>query len=120
MRGGSVVPLRAQNALRRLFSALRPFRSYKRAVALILSVAVTLTSAPMAPSAWAATPPTFPANAPFEFGHVHADALSVPENLGRIVEWNQPADRSPNGLVIHIQDLHTHAEAQSNISRLIS
>ena len=43
----------------------------------------------------------------------------MPEEWGYVVETWTPTDQRPAGLVIHLQDLHVHPEAQANLSQLI-
>ena len=45
--------------------------------------------------------------------------MAIPERLGRIVETWQPSDHPPSALVVHLQDLHTDAAAQTRLAELI-
>ncbi len=54
----------------------------------------------------------------------HANALSpqeitLPENLGFIVQTYEPPAGSGKKLIIHIQDLHVHYEAQKNLAQIL-
>ncbi|MBN1587736.1 MAG: hypothetical protein JW937_09975, partial [Candidatus Omnitrophica bacterium] len=46
-------------------------------------------------------------------------AFTVPETAGRVVDTFSPQGTAPKRTLIHIQDLHTHSEAQANISALL-
>lgn len=94
--------------------------SSRRGVCVSLALALALTSFP-SPQVWAA--PTSAASAPdvslSDLATLDLAALSVPEELGHVVETWQPQDREPAAVVIHLQDLHTHPEAQQHLSGLV-
>lgn len=83
---------------------------------------MTLASGPV-PHVWAAPTTTAPAESSDitsrHLAQLDLSSLTIPEQLGRVVETWQPQGQVPNGLVIHLQDLHTHPGAQQNLSELI-
>ena len=46
-------------------------------------------------------------------------ALTIPDELGYLLDTWQPEDGRPEGFVVHLQDLHTQPEAQGHIAELI-
>jgi len=52
-------------------------------------------------------------------GQLDLSALHIPERFGRITESWQPEQGPPRGLILHIQDLHTHPSTQFAIADLI-
>ena len=74
-----------------------------RVVALVMAV----TSVPPTP-VWAAP------SAPLDLHR-----LTIPDRLGYLDEVWQPDEGPPQGIVIHIRDLHVHPEAQQHISELL-
>ena len=90
-----------------------------RAVAATLTAALAVTAVPPG-QAWAQPTATTSAHlgllAP---GQLDVATLSIPSDLGQIVETWQPSDRAPAGFVLHIQDLHTHPQTQQQIAALI-
>jgi len=46
--------------------------------------------------------------------------IYIPDSLGRVVEvYQAPSDRGQKKLIVHIQDLHTNAEAQLNEASIL-
>ncbi len=66
--------------------------------------------------AWALHPGQFRAR-PNEF-IFHGKAMIIPSQFGRI--QSQALATRPKGLVLHIEDLHCHAEVQQNIASLLN
>ncbi len=100
---------------------------HKRRLLQILASAVAgvmlATSFPQAPQAWAAIQvavPTGISNTIFDLTALNLDSLNIPEQLGRKIDTWQPDGIVPEGLVIHIQDMHVHPEAQRNIAQILS
>lgn len=48
-----------------------------------------------------------------------AQEVSVPENLGFVVQSYESANSSRKKLIVHIQDLHVHYEAQKNLAQIL-
>ena len=50
---------------------------------------------------------------------ISVDDVVLPERLGRIVETWQPSEQPSQGLVLYIQDAHTHPGAQTSIEEIL-
>lgn len=75
--------------------------------------------------AWATKTDTIPSPigndlsvGPGQSSYVGPSDIHVPPAFGIVKERFQQ-DRAPKGLIVHVQDLHTHYEAHSNIARII-
>ncbi len=94
---------------------IRTVRRLRRALALATAGALCLSSFAGAPQAFAASA------VPSIDIPVDVSSLTIPEQLGHITEAWQPQQPSKaNGLIVYIQDIHTHPEAQAKISELIA
>ena len=112
---------------------VQPAHAWWRGLCFTLAVTVTFSTVPVPPPVWASnSAPTAAAQisssqpAALDLAHLDVASLTVPDTLGHVVERWQPSPNSelstlnsPAKLVIHLQDLHTHAEAQQHLSELI-
>ena len=87
-----------------------------------LATALLLTSFPAAP-AWAQSHDAFSVEFPpislSNLATLDVSRLRIPETLGHVVEAWQPSNQVPNGLIVHLQDLHVQESAQTRLSELI-
>jgi len=101
----------------------RTTTTWQRQLCFTLALALCLTSFPPPSSVWAAghAPLTAIPSDPraFNLAQVDLASLSVPERLGDVIERWQPPGRMPRAFIIHLQDVHTHPEAQQHLSQLI-
>ena len=97
--------------------------SFTRLTRVVVAVALACAHCPATPELWASPtdsgPPRGTHHLPLDPVHLDLDALTVPDSLGYVEEVWQPHDRAPDGVIIHIQDLHTHPEAQEHIADLL-
>ncbi len=95
---------------------------WQRGLCGALALALALTTVPT-PSGWAAPTTSTPrsgSRAPsLNLADLDLDTLHVPEPLGWVTETWQPPGQAPDALVIHLQDLHAHPDAQTRLSELI-
>jgi hypothetical protein len=56
--------------------------------------------------------------APLTLDQLDLTSITVPEDVGWVTETWQPS-QTPTALVVHVQNLHTHPEAQQHLSKLI-
>ena len=98
---------------------------WRRTLSGLVAAAITLTGIPPTSTfASSALPPTLPSSttstsSPLTLPNIDVGSLTVPESLGQIIERWQPTDQPATGLVLHLQDLHAHPEAQRHLSELI-
>ena len=84
---------------------------------LRLAVAGLLGVNSLNPSAWAALAASDqPALARRQLA---VESLSVPSDWGHVTDTWQPDGHPPKGFIVHLQDLHTHPQAQAHLSELI-
>ena len=96
--------------------SVRHFLSTKKCLTLFLGVALALDALPLA------TATTFGAIDSRDIprsGMSDPTSLIVPETLGHVIASWKPADHPPSAVIIHLQDLHAHSEAQTRLSELI-
>lgn len=89
---------------------------WRGALSGLLSLALVLTQCPV--SAPAKAEASTPVVEPTRLAPLDLKTFSVPEALGYVVETWQPPH--PVGTIFHIQDLHTHVDAQTKIATLIA
>src|SRR3989338_1013545 len=116
---------RMTTAVRRLFMSSHPGHRHatnrlkapsglRRALSLTLAIAVGASCLPAFPHHVLATP-----TVTADLSKLDLESVTVPEEWGYVMETWTPTDQRPAGLVIHLQDLHVHPEAQANLSQLI-
>lgn len=88
----------------------------QRLLCAVVALVFMLTSVPL-PQVWAATTSTQPPQ--LDLHQLDLKAFSVPAEWGYVTQVWQPQDHPPRGLIVHLQDLHTHAQAQQHVSELI-
>ncbi|MBI2174160.1 MAG: hypothetical protein HYU33_03050, partial [Candidatus Omnitrophica bacterium] len=106
------------------FWMVRATPNWLRAISAVVACVLTLTSAPPSAVALAdpASSPSSISRMP-RFSNGSRQILGLPEIppiFGRIIESWQPTDRPAKGLIIHVQDLHTDAHVQQNLSELVA
>ncbi len=87
---------------------------------VLLAAACWVTSMPAAPLVFAeASAGRAVVSKSADARELDLRSLTIPPELGVVVDSWQPEDRPPEAVVIHLQDLHTHAEAQAHLSELL-
>ena len=97
----------------------------KKSIAIITVVGFLFNAGGPCSLAWAKKTDTMPSPIgkdksvyPGQLSFMGPNDINIPPVFGMVKERHQ-ADTDPKGLIVHIQDLHTHYEAHKNISRIV-
>jgi len=99
--------------------SVRTTPAWQRVLSFAVALTLGVTSFPPLPTAWSQPPAAHAPVATAPSTQPLASLVTIPEHLGEVVEAWQPPDRAPAAVVFHLQDLHTHPEAQRHIAELI-